>query len=290
MMVVRVLVAVNAFVDGRAGCSLIDDEVCTRLGPTPAVDPATQVDQARWVSDASQRSALPALGADINEREQGLATEPRKWLLICALVVLWLVESIASIQVMRTAGVENPERIALGLMLAGFVFAATAGTARVIEQKVREVARASGDEAKRTRTPRWLFLGALTAYAVFILALALIRSDEAAVGDGSSRVVEWAIAVIMVAATVGPALLAEIVIRHLFRVAPAHNVLRVKRRQYRDLKKRVEEASERLDDLARRQRRYDADRAGLSAIYRRWNARGTRNGAGQSAKAESPSP
>jgi hypothetical protein len=96
---------------------------------------------------------------------------------------------IRAIYVMRTMGVESPERVVFGTALAVCIFFMTWLCSR----------------AKN----RLVSIGALSALGLLVAALTVVRIDENT-GEGGTSAMGWATALIMMAVTIGPA-----VIRHI---------------------------------------------------------------------------
>ncbi|MBV8547514.1 MAG: hypothetical protein JO093_13705 [Acidobacteria bacterium] len=184
--------------DARLNIYEPDAYVLATLGPEPAFDPVGNLRHAN-VGSRLQDPRIEEGEADIRRVEENLARHPNAHFLFVFLLLLLFVESAGAIYVMRAIGVESPERIVFGTALATCIFF----TAWLLS---------------RARN-RLVSVAALLSLGLLMGALTLVRVGENA-GDGGSRTVDWAMGIIMTAVTVGPALLAEHVLRLLSPVQP----------------------------------------------------------------------
>ena len=176
-----------------------DSVILALLGPEPSFDPAGNLRHAN-VGARLQNPLIEEGEADLRRQEDEMTKHPSAPLLCVALVVLLFLESAASIFVMRSLGIESPERVIFGTALAMAIFFGLWLTSRVKN--------------------RLASIGAITFLGLLIAAVTIVRLDASGADTGS---VHLASAVIMVAITVGPALLGEQVLRLL---APALPILR----------------------------------------------------------------
>jgi hypothetical protein len=144
--------------------------------------------------------------ADMRRDEDELARHPSSHLLFAFLMILLFMECAGSTYVMRTLGIELPERVVFGSALAVCIFFMTWLCSRAKNRAVS--------------------IGALLALGLLVASLTVIRVAENA-GETASHAIDWATAFIMMAVTVGPAVMAEHVLRLLAPVLP------VMRRKYR---------------------------------------------------------
>jgi hypothetical protein len=184
--------------DARLNIYEPDAYVLATLGPEPAFDPVGNLRHAN-VGSRLQDPRIEEGEADIRRVEEDLARHPNAHFLIAFLIVLLFVESAGAIYVMRAIGIDSPERIVFGTALAACIFF----TAWLLS---------------RARN-RAISVAALLSLGLLMGALTLVRVGENA-GEGASRSVDWAMGIIMTAVTVGPALLAEHVLRLLSPVQP----------------------------------------------------------------------
>src|SRR5205823_8759907 len=114
---------------------------------------------------------------DMRREEDEMARHPSHYLLFAFLMVLLFMECAGAIYVMRTMGVESPERVVFGTALAVCIFFMTWLCSR----------------AKN----RLVSIGALTALGFLVAALTLVRVDENT-GDGGSSTMNWATGLIKI--------------------------------------------------------------------------------------------
>jgi len=191
--------------DARLGIHEPEAYITATLGPEPSFDPVGNLRHAN-VGSRLQNPTIEEVQADLRREEDEMAHHPSAHLLFAFLMILLFMECAGSIYVMRTLGVEVPERVIFGSALAVCIFFMTWLCSRAKNRAVS--------------------IGALLALGLLVASVTVIRVAENA-GDAGSRAVDWATALIMMAITVGPAVMAEHVLRLLAPVLP------VVRRRYR---------------------------------------------------------
>jgi len=191
--------------DARLGIYEPDAYITATIGPEPSFDPVGNLRHAN-VGSRLQNPAIEEGEADMRREEDEMARHPSAHLLFVFLIVLLFMECAGAIYVMRTMGVESPERVVFGTALAVCIFFMTWLCSR----------------AKN----RLVSIGALSALGLLVAALTIVRVDENT-GEGGTQAMGWATALIMMAVTVGPAVMAEHVLRLIGPVLP------VVRRRYR---------------------------------------------------------
>jgi hypothetical protein len=195
--------------DARLGVYNPEAYVIATLGPQPAFDPVGNYRHGE-VGSRLQNPAIEEIRQDIRREEDDRARHASALLLVAFLMVLLFMESAGAIYVMRALGVESPERVIFGTALAVCIFFVTWLCSRA-----------------RNRIAS---IGAILALGALISAVTLIRVDESG-GEEGSKAVDFATAIIMMAVTVGPAVMAEHVLRQLGPIMPAlRRVLRLRGR------------------------------------------------------------
>lgn len=157
-------------------------------------------------NDSADRQALAAA-------EQQLTAHLPSQFLYIALACLFIVEAIGCALLMANVGFENPSRTVFGIMCAASIFLLTYVAARLGKTST------AGGGANATRTPR-LFYVVLVVYAVIVLAITVLRVNEMPGTEEGSRVYDFAAAIIMMGATIGPAWLAEVIAQRLLPMVP----------------------------------------------------------------------
>ena len=199
--------------DARLGIYEPDAFITATIGTEPSFDPVGNLRHAN-VGARLQNPAIEEGEADMRREEDEMTRHPSAHLLFIFLLVLLFMECAGAIYVMRTMGVESPERVVFGTALAVCIFFMTWLCSR----------------AKN----RLVSIGALSALGLLVAALTVVRVDENT-GEGGTPAMGWATALIMMAVTIGPAVMAEHVLRLMGPVLP------VMRRKYR-LGRRVAQA------------------------------------------------
>jgi hypothetical protein len=212
-VIFRKAVVSRAREDAARGVYQPDAYIVASQGAEPSFDPAMNLEHAS-VGSHLQDPTIAELEEDIRRDEDELAQHPSAHLLIAFLVVVLFLEATGAIYVMKAIGLANPERIIFGSALAVCIFF-TAWLASRAANRLHSI-------------------GAIAALAVLIAALSVIRVDENA-SEGGSKAVALATAVIMTAVTIGPALMAEHVLRVLALALPL-------KRRIRQLRRRVKQA------------------------------------------------
>jgi len=117
------------------------------------------------------------------------------------------------------------------------------------------------------RSKGWFYL-TLAAYVALVLAVMLIRVNGVSSDESGSSDVDYAVGVVMLFATVGPALVGEMAMR---RLLPAVRLRKERRNILRRIR-RAEQAHKRaqhyLDRMARATERWDSSAARLTARER----------------------
>ncbi|HEV7764007.1 MAG TPA: hypothetical protein VGQ76_03295 [Thermoanaerobaculia bacterium] len=244
-MIIRRAVVARASEDAARGIYQPDSYIIASQGPEPSFDPVANLEHA-GVGSHLQDPTIAELQEDIRRDEDELAHHPSARLLLIFLVVLLFLETAGTIYVMNTIGLANPERIIFGSALAVCLFF----TAWL---------------ASRTAN-RLLSIGAIAALGILIAALSVVRVDDNAV-EGDSKAVGLATAVIMTAVTVGPALMAEHILRLL---APALPLMRRVRQMRRRIKRATSlrlGANRFVTHLAKHRHEWQKEASRRRAIY-----------------------
>lgn len=243
--------------DRRAAADSLDLRVEEALGRRPAFDPVGNHEHRVMSSALNGRAEVEELEDDIRRLEDELARYPSVVALTLGLIAALVGETLGAILVMKSLGVEGPERTVLGVLLSVAIVGGTALVARVV---------APEEHAPRSFVRVFAGLVVAALYALFVLALAVVRMHELAEGSEVGLVM-YAQAIIMAATTILPAFGAEWLIR---RRGPARHIqkqLRVLRRRLRHAERRRVEAERFVSKLARDAERYDQAAAKLRAAY-----------------------
>jgi hypothetical protein len=244
-MIVKRAVLARAREDAKRGIYQPDSYVVASQGPEPSFDPVANLEHAS-VGSHLQDPTIAELEEDLRRDEDELARHPSAHLLLIFLNVLLFLEAAGAMYVMKTIGLANPERIIFGSALAVCVFFAAWLASRT--------------------SNRLLSIGAISALGILIAALSVIRVDDNATEDGS-KAVGLATAVIMTAVTIGPALVAEHILRLLAPALPLmRRVRQLRRRTRRALSSRTV-ATHFVTGVAKRRHVWQQEAAKRRAIY-----------------------
>jgi len=251
--------------DAAVGVSAPEDRIEAALGPRPALNPVGNPEHGRLVA-ALDRTRIDDLREDVSRLETALDGSIGPFVITAGLVALFVAEWVGAILVARGVGFVAAERIVVGCALASAVFALTALAAR--RAAVTSAAGSSdGDRPRRPpeRSPwSWLVIG---AYAVLVTAVAAVRVLGAA-DEEASEIQLAADALIMLAAAVGPAWLADALMRRRAAAARSFGVLRTLRRRLRQAERARVVAQAAVERIARAGSRWDVEAARRRALYR----------------------
>lgn len=229
----------------RLGIYNPEEFVLAAKGPSPEYDPVANLEHAA-VGNHLQNPVIDELEQDIHREEDDLARHTSPHGLLAFLGVLLFMEAAGAIYVMRTLGIASPERIIFGTALAICVFFATWLCSRARNRMMAVVG--------------------LSGLGLLIAAVTIIRVDENA-SESSSRALDWASAFVMMAVTIGPALMAEHVMRLLAPALPLVRRARRLRTRRRNAIREQRRANRFVQRLARRRDRWQHDAQRLRAAY-----------------------
>jgi hypothetical protein len=244
-VILKRAVEARAREDARLGIYQPDEYIVASQGLEPGFDPVENLEHAS-IGNRLQNPIIEELRRDL-EREEDEGGQHQGYRGLAAMLGLVLcIEVAGAIHVMRTLGIESPERVIFGVALALVLFVA-AWFAAQTEHRVRAIA-------------------AFVSLAVLVVALAVIRVDDNST-EGGTQAIDWATAVIMVGVTVGPALMAEYFLRKLAVVLPiSRRVSRLKRRLRRAVRS-TGRATDFVTSTSRQRRRWQQEAARRRALY-----------------------
>ncbi len=234
-------VQANATRDAKVGVESCDDLVNAMLGVRPSFDP-TRLDHKRIDDDLRLDPEIKSQEDELQQLEDERAHEPRLFPLNLVLALCFLCEPFAGISLMASYGFQNPEKTMFGVMLAACIFAVTSIAARMTGG-ARAVAYAM--------------------YAALVVAVAGSRLAERS--DGSTT--SWAEAAVLVALTIGPAILAEWCWRRREKAAKLAKQMANVRRRLAELRARRQRAHRFVERIASAERRWEHDAAMIRGTY-----------------------
>lgn len=252
----RIRLAASA--DRRASVDSLELRIEEVLGRRPTFDPVGNHLHRVMSTALNNRVDVEELEDDIRRLEDELSAYPSVLALSLGLVAALVGETLGAILVMKSLGVEGPERTVLGGLLSVAIVGGTAFVSRIV---------APEEAAARSMLRAFAGLILVVLYALFVLALAVVRVHELADGE-TVGLVTYAQAVIMAVTTILPALGAEWLSR---RRSPARRIqkqLRVLRRRLALAVRAHAHAEQFVTKLARDAERYDHEATKLRALYR----------------------
>lgn len=192
--------------------------------------------------------------------EQQLTAHLPPPFLYAALACLFVIEAIGCALLMASLGFENPSRTMFGVMFAAAIFLLTYVAARL------GAPAPTAGAAGTTATHRW-FYGVLAVYAVIILAITVLRVDEMPGSEEGSRMYDFAAAIIMMCATIGPAWLAEVLMQRLLPMIPLIRTRALHRRRIADAKREHARAVADAKSATSRAEAWEHDAEQLRAMF-----------------------
>lgn len=172
---------------------------------------------------------------------------------LLALVFFGFAEFVATVSIFRHWGVPNPERVVFGLILTtALVAVAYLGRLALLDLL------APPSKRQLPRPLRWL---TVTAIAAVVAAVSLAR------GDATIEAFGWVQVVVFSVATLGGAVVIELLVRQMRTILPLLGELRYTRRRHRDLQENIDDAQDVKDAFELSVVRWHRDVAQATAIY-----------------------
>lgn len=235
-----------------AECGVFNSEECvlTLLGPEPRrFDPAVNDEDRRIQHRRLNTTLLQEMNEDRRAREAARAAEPSPLGMVPFALGLFVVEVWASARVLVGRGVEAIAALVLGAALALGLFA---------------MAGYCAGRATRKR----LYYVVVAAFAVFIIALTVLRMEEVA-SDDSDTVTDLSTAIVFLVLSLGPAFIGEVAVRKANTALRVRRDLRTVNRQLRAETRAVESAESAVGRRIDTHERWTRQSAIARAEYRR---------------------
>jgi hypothetical protein len=222
----------------------MEDHVIAALGPRPAFDPLHNPEHGRVAGDLYRVAEITEWQSDLRELEDvrtGHVSVPGGTVLLLA---LYIIEALGCILILRTLGFLNPERLLFGLGLAALVFVLTGAV---------------------THHPRWWSRG---LYGLLVVGVTAVRLGEITVNDDVTGG-NLAGAVLLVFVTVGPAFLAELLLRRLVPAVRARREAGKLHRRIRRAERARRRAQAFVDRMGRSEEAWEREAERRRHLYRR---------------------
>ena len=232
----------------------------SRLGARPQWSPDANDAHRVMLSDLNP-AELPDVDDDVRHLEQEAVGHIHPWVIAAFMLVLFAIESLASVGSMRWLGVDEPAyRIMYGLGLACLlIFLAHV----VMAPRLPAAARAIG--------------------LLILLCLAGVLGVTRGSGlDGSSQSANLGAGMLLMFLTLGPALLCVSCWHRLNASALARRRLRQARSSQRHTRERQSAATGTITRIGRQQSHFDEQAARLRAAYNLGHKRTSQNSGGTS--------
>lgn len=270
MNIVRHLLTEHgARTDARHGLDSVEDRIVAECGPRPKLDPVANPEHGQLVAALAERVRIEELREDLARVEDELAKHMSPLLLGLGLLAAMAIEVLGALLIMRALQVPSNERLPLGLALAFALIGITAVVAhRTASRADDEKERAKG---KTSRGLSWLKRSAWTLiivviYTAFVGAITVIRLQSSAEGDGSPLEI-IAQALLMLATCLGPAWMAEWLMRRRAPAVAVRKRHRLLARRIKDTERAYRKAQTAINQIARDGARWDLEAARRRALY-----------------------
>ena len=109
------------------------------LGKPRPLDPVGEPEHTRLAMDANTDGEIEERRHDLEEQEKQVAQHTKRWVLVPALLVVFILESVSCIAIFAANGFEMPERAIYGLGLATGTFVLTYFTVQHASRVQEEV-------------------------------------------------------------------------------------------------------------------------------------------------------
>lgn len=227
--------------DARLGVYGADEYIAEKLGPEPRFDPVNNLAHAQTASRLQQDPVVDEGHADIRREEEELTRHPPIRFAIGVILALLGIELVSTLHTLKEAGFMMPERAVFGAALGVGIFA---------------IAWYAG----RTHDPLRLYATYLVL-GVVVFATASIRSDASEGNTG------WASGLLLVAGTIGPAILAERFLRAIEPTLPILRRVHAIRRQIAPAASATSSARREVRAIEHKRERWQRESQRRKAIY-----------------------
>lgn len=253
--------------DARAGLQSAQERIVAELGLRPKLDPVGNPEHAVLVSTLANRTRIDELRDDVGQAEDMLGEHASPIVLTVGLVVTVAVEVLGALLIMKALGVHPAERLPLGLALALALVGITAVLAHRTAARAVPGKQGEGGGALPVAHGRsaWTLV-VLVAYSLFVAAITIIRIQSSTDEDASQLEIV-AQSLLMLATSLGPAWIAEYLMRRRAPSVALRRRLGMLRRRLKDAERAHARAQEAVNRITRDGLRWDADTARRRALY-----------------------
>lgn len=239
-----------------AGVNSRDSRITRRLGTRPTFDPVNNHEHGQMAQALQRGAEVAELTDDLRRAEDEASRHSPPFGLTLLILFCLAVEALGGVLIMQALGVNEGERLPLGVALALALIGITAVTSnRTVEM--------GAPEATPTRKSATVFV--LGVYSLLVVALAFVRlrmSNED--GGGLEALPET---IVMIATSVGPAWLAEHFLRKRRPAAVAYGEVARIRERLRNSQRQLIAAQAFVVRIARRQEAHDDQVARMRATF-----------------------
>ena len=180
-----------AIIDANLDKSQVDDSITALIGRRPAYEPQTNPTHLA-LSRAISPVERTELEDDLRDVQSDLAERPSLLGMNLIGALLFVVEVLGALLIMKALGLQNPERTVYAIALASSLFFLTSRLARA-QERPRKI---------------W-FTVLLLCYGALVIGIASVRLDSTAGDEFESRSFSLGSTIVMLATTIVPAFFFE---------------------------------------------------------------------------------
>lgn len=262
----QLIVTRGARADARLGLTSAEDRIVAELGPRPQLDQKNH-EHAALAATLADRTKVQELKEDIAAAEDSLAAHPPPFLLTLGLVFTIGVEFVGAVLILRALGVPPNERLPLGLALSFALLGITA----VLARRTSAAPATAGESPVGAAPPKTPGRSAATfiillAYSALVAAFTVLRISSSTDEDASDFEI-IASSFVLLAASIGPAWMAEWLLRLRAPSVALRKRLRTLRRRLGLEERAHGKAKEKMTRIDRDGARWDVEAARRRAQY-----------------------
>lgn len=220
------------------------------LGPKPGLDPDHPEHQEALRRIDFLRSFTDELRVRLRDLREELARHMTWWVLFLGAIGSTITEAIAWIVLFRNAGIPAPDLYLLGVMTGVFFIVLIMFTVK---------------HAQTTGNKTWFWI-CVSVVLVIAIAVTTVRVKDA-MTNGGELIEEVAIGVVLLAASLGPALLTEYLLRPLRLVLPIVKLVWELKKQLREALYELQRVTKRLSREAELRRAWEWESQVLQGTY-----------------------
>jgi hypothetical protein len=257
----------SAALDAKHNVNSSEDHITAAIGQRSQFDPAKNPEHGETARVLAERPQLEEDRQDMARKENEVLQTPSPLVLASGLVVAVAIELVGAFLIVKDIGISETERVPVALALALAVIGLTTLTARGPSPSPANEEGGGVVEKTLTTVRRAVVrLGILITYTAVAVAIAVVRIVSA-MDDQTLTAQAFAGAVVMLAASIGPAWFAESLIRRWRQAGPLRKQAKILRKRLRKGEKARARAQATVNRITKDGTRWDGEAAKRRAEY-----------------------